>query len=227
MAPRFARLDESWAKDFYWHILMKYPSFLMILEVISSIFLTIVLKDNVKLFSFCFNLTTMPWICPPAFAPVAPREDRADLVSTLSAKPSSVLQGKDFTFPGCVFVGHIFDHFLFRWRLRRLCLARILTSKKTFRSNNSTSNAKKKLPLYSEVIHSTFQVNKLTLEKVTRQRQRLEVSETIRSDILRYYFPEKLENKAHMIYKCLFWFFIHAAIGTQVSCFTTTWARNL
>lgn len=145
-------------------------------------------------FSLCFNLTTMPWICPPAFAPVAPREDRADLVSTLSAKPSSVLQGKDFTFPGCVFVGHIFDHFLFRWRLRRLCLARILTSKKTFRSNNSTSNAKKKLPLYSEVIHSTFQVNKLTLEKVTRQRQRLEVSETIRSDILRYYFPEKLEN---------------------------------
>ena len=75
--------------------------------------------------------------------------------------------------------------------------------------------------------YSTFQVNKLTLEKVTRQRQRLEVSETIRSDILRYYFPEKLENKAHMIYKCLSWVFIHAAIGTQVSCFTTTWARNL
>ena len=94
-------------------------------------------------FILFFNLTTMPWICPPAFAPVAPREDHADLVSTLSAKPSSVLQGKDFTFPGCVFVGHIFDHFLFRWRLRRLCLARILTSKKTFRSNNSTSNAKK------------------------------------------------------------------------------------
>ena len=38
VAPRFARLDESWAKDFYWHILMKYPSFLMILEVISSIY---------------------------------------------------------------------------------------------------------------------------------------------------------------------------------------------
>ena len=82
-------------------------------------------------------------------------------------------------------------------------MARILTSKKTFRSNNSTSNAKKKFPLYSEVIHSTFQVNKLTLEKVTRQRQRLEVSETIRSDILPYYFPEKSENKTHMIAKRL------------------------
>ena len=53
--------------------------------------LTVVLKDNVKLCSFCFNLTTMPWICPPAFAPVASREDCADLVSTLSAKPSPLL----------------------------------------------------------------------------------------------------------------------------------------
>ena len=40
---------------------------------------------------------------------------------------------------------------IIRSRLRRLCLARILTSKKTFRSNNSTSNANR-LPLYSEVI---------------------------------------------------------------------------
>ena len=123
MAPRFARLDESWAKDFYWHILMKYPSFLMILEVISSIYLTVVLKDNVKLFSFCFNLTTMPWICPPAFAPVAPGEDRADLVSTLSTKPSPLLQGIDFTFPGCEFrsLGRGWGGFAWQgsWRRRR------------------------------------------------------------------------------------------------------------
>ena len=58
-------------------------------------------------FPFFFNLTSMPWFCPPAFAPVASREDRADLVSTLSAEPSPLLQGKDFTFPGCVFVGHL------------------------------------------------------------------------------------------------------------------------
>ena len=114
--------------------------------------------DSIRNSCDVFILTTMPWICPPAFAPVAPREDRADLVSTLSAEPSSVLQGKDFTFPGCVFVGHIFDHFLFRWRLRRLCLARILTSKKTFRSNNSTSNVNK-LPLYTEVIQLSRSTN--------------------------------------------------------------------
>ena len=117
-------------------------------------------------FSLCFNLTTMPWICPPAFAPVAPREDRADLVSTLSAKPSSVLQGKDFTFPGCVFVGHIFDHFLFRWRLRRLCLARILTSKKTFRSNNSTSNAKKSYHFTLKLFIQPFRSTNLPWKKL-------------------------------------------------------------
>ena len=48
--------------------------------------------------------------------------------------------------------------FLFRSRLRRLCLARILTSKKTFRSNNSTSNANK-LPLYTEVIQLSRSTN--------------------------------------------------------------------
>jgi len=51
-----------------------------------------------------------------------------------------------------------FDHFLFRSRLRRLCLARILTSKKTFRWNNSTSNANKS-PLYTEVVQLSRSTN--------------------------------------------------------------------
>ena len=33
LVPRFERLNRSWAKDLYMNILMKYPSFLMVIQV--------------------------------------------------------------------------------------------------------------------------------------------------------------------------------------------------
>jgi len=108
VAPRFARLDESWAKDFYWHILMKYPSFLMILELLHLLHL-----EKIVLILF-------------------PRY-RQNLHRFYKVEVEEALLGKD------------------------------------------------------PDVEEDIQVNKLTLEKVTRQRQRLEVSETIRNSSFMFY----------------------------------------
>ena len=33
LAPRFERLNRSWVRDLYMNLLMKYPSFLMVIQV--------------------------------------------------------------------------------------------------------------------------------------------------------------------------------------------------
>ena len=52
LGPRFERLNRSWAKDLYMNILMKYPSFLMILQVK---FLQMVPEKNLKKFHTSFS----------------------------------------------------------------------------------------------------------------------------------------------------------------------------